>query len=311
MVNKFKIYKNFNLSKKDKEAIILIGNFDGLHRGHQKLFNKAKSFKKKFKLKIGVITFDPIPKMFFKRLNNYRLSNFDQKIQLLKKNSVDFIVNQKFNIKFSKISCLDFIKKILFNKIKPKYIFVSDNFRFGYKRAGDIKLLKSLEKDYDYKIINPSPLKSKKFVISSTLIRKNLETGNLKKVKKFLGRNWCIEGRVEKGRQLGKKIGFPTCNIDIKDYKIPKIGVYAVKVSSINKRKLKGIANIGYRPTFNQKKLILEVNIFNFSGNLYNKNLSIEFVEFIRGEKKFNGVPNLKKQIKIDCKKAKAILSNE
>ena len=135
--------------------------------------------------------------------------------------------------------------------------------------------------------------------------------GNLKKVKKFLGRNWCIEGRVEKGRQLGKKIGFPTCNIDIKNYKIPKIGVYAVKVSSINKRKLKGIANIGYRPTFNQKKLILEVNIFNFSGNLYNKNLSIEFIEFIRGEKKFNGVLNLKKQIKIDCKKAKAILSNE
>ena len=311
MVNNFKIYKNFNLSKKDKGAIILIGNFDGLHKGHQKLFNKAKGFKKKFKLKIGVITFDPIPKMFFKQLNNYRLSNFDQKIQLLKKNYVDFIVNQKFNIRFSKISCHDFIKKILFNKIKPKYIFVSDNFRFGHKRAGDIKLLKSLEKDYNYKIINPSPLKSKKFVISSTLIRKNLEKGNLKKVKKFLGRNWCIEGRVEKGRQLGKKIGFPTCNIDIKNYKIPKIGVYAVKVSFKNKRKLKGIANIGYRPTFNQKKLVLEVNIFNFSGNLYNKNLSIEFIEFIRGEKKFNGILNLKKQIKIDCKKAKAILSNE
>ena len=311
MVNNFKIYKNFNLSKKDKGAIILIGNFDGLHRGHQKLFNKAKSFKKKYKLKIGVITFDPIPKMFFKRLHNYRLSNFSQKIQLLKKNSVNFIVNQKFSIKFSKISCFDFIKKILFNKIKPKYIFVSDNFRFGYKRAGDIKLLKSLEKDYEYKIINPSPLKSKKFIISSTLIRKNLEIGNLKKVKKFLGRNWCIEGRVEKGRQLGKKIGFPTCNIDIKNYKIPKIGVYAVKVSFKNKMKLKGIANIGYRPTFNQKKLVLEVNIFNFSGNLYNKNLSIEFIEFIRGEKKFNGVLNLKKQIKIDCKKAKAILSNE
>ena len=311
MVNNFKIYKNFNLSKKDKGSIILIGNFDGLHRGHQKLFNRARNFKKKFKLKIGVITFDPIPKMFFKKLHNYRLSNFSQKIQLLKKNYVDFIINQKFDTRFSKISCHDFVKKVLFHKIKPKYIFVSDNFRFGYKRAGDIKLLKSLEKIYKYKIINPSPLKSKKFIISSTLIRKNLEIGNLKKVKKFLGRNWCIEGRVEKGRQLGKKIGFPTCNIDIKNYKIPKIGVYAVKISSINKRKLKGIANIGYRPTFNQKKLILEVNIFNFSGNLYNKNLSIEFIEFIRGEKKFNGILNLKKQIKIDCKKAKAILSNE
>ena len=311
MVNNFRIYKNFNLSKKDKGSIILIGNFDGLHRGHQKLFNRARNFKKKFKLKIGVITFDPIPKMFFKKLHNYRLSNFSQKIQLLKKNYVDFIINQKFDTRFSKISCHDFVKKVLFNKIKPKYIFVSDNFRFGYKRAGDIKLLKSLEKIYEYKIINPSPLKSKKFIISSTLIRKNLEIGNLKKVKKFLGRNWCIEGKVEKGRQLGKKIGFPTCNIDIKNYKIPKIGVYAVKVSSKNKRKLQGIANIGYRPTFNQKKLVLEVNIFNFSGNLYNKNLSIEFIEFIRGEKKFNGVLNLKKQIKIDCKKAKAILSNE
>ena len=311
MVNNFKIYKNFNLSKKDKGAIILIGNFDGLHRGHQKLFNKAKSFKKKFKLKIGVITFDPIPKMFFKKLYNYRLSNFNQKIQLLKKSNVDFIINKKFNTKFSKISCFDFIKKILFKRIQPKYIFVSDNFRFGYKRAGDIKLLESLQKDYNYKIVNPSPLKTKKFVISSTLIRKNLEKGNLRKVKKLLGRNWCLEGRVEKGRQLGKKIGFPTCNIDIKDYKIPKIGVYAVKALFKDKRKLKGIANIGYRPTFNQKKLVLEVNLFNFSGNLYNKNLSIEFIEFIRGEKKFNGILDLKKQIKIDCKKAKVILSNE
>ena len=170
MVDNFKIYKNFNLSKNHKGAIILIGNFDGLHRGHQKLFNKAKNFKKKFKLKIGVITFDPIPKMFFRKLYNYRLSNFDQKIQLLKKNNVDFIINKKFNIKFSKISCIDFIKKILFNKIKPKYIFVSDNFKFGYKRAGDIKLLKLLENDYHYKIIDPSPLKSKKFIIASTLI---------------------------------------------------------------------------------------------------------------------------------------------
>ena len=279
MVNNFRIYKNFNLSKKDKGAIILIGNFDGLHRGHQKLFNKAKSFKKKLKLKIGVITFDPIPKMFFKKLDNYRLSNFDQKIQLLKKNDVDFIINKKFNSKFSKISCLDFIKKILFNKIKPKYIFVSDNFRFGYQRAGDIKLLKSLEKDYHYKIINPSPLKSKKSVISSTLVRKNLETGNLKKVKKFLGRNWCIEGRVEKGRQLGKKIGFPTCNIDIKDYKIPKIGVYAVRISFKNKCILYSAYNHRFEPNIIKLKKDLNLhkskiyNIRLFYGNGTAKNV--------------------------------------
>ena len=219
---------------------------------------------------------------------------------------MDYIVNQKFDIKFSKISCFDFIKKILFNKIKPKYIFVSDNFRFGHKRAGDIKLLKSLEKDYGYKIINPSPLKSKRFVISSTLIRKNLEMGNLKKVKKFLGRNWCIEGKVDKGRQLGKKIGFPTCNIDIQDYVLAKPGVYAVKVLRKNNTKyLRGIANLGFRPTFNQKKILLEVHLFNFSGNLYNKLLSVEFLKFIRKEKKFKNVNQLRAQIKKDLNIAK------
>ena len=130
--------------------------------------------------------------------------------------------------------------------------------------------------------------------------------GNLKKVKKLLGRNWCIEGRVEKGRQLGKRIGFPTCNIDIKNYKIPKIGVYAVKVLRPNTFKyLRGIANLGYRPTFNQKKILLEVHLFNYSGNLYNKHLSVEFLKFIRKEKKFKNVNQLKSQIKKDLNIAK------
>ena len=281
MVNNFKIYKNFNLSKKDKGAIILIGNFDGLHRGHQKLFNRAKSFKKKFKLKIGVITFDPIPKMFFKGLNNYRLLNFDQKIQLLKKNSVDFIVNQKFNIRFSKISCLDFINKILFNKIKPKFIFVSDNFRFGYKRAGDIKLLKSLEKDYDYKIINPSPLKSKKFVISSTLIRKNLETGNLKKVKKFLGTAWNSEIIQEKIKNKKFKYWIYEVENSIKGYLgiqflEEEIEILGIGVNQGSRRK--NIATelmdelIEYFEKSEYKKIILEVRESNtVAQRLYKK----------------------------------------
>ena len=117
MVNNLKIYNNFNLGRKDKGSIILIGNFDGLHKGHQKLFNKARNFKKKYKLKIGVVTFDPIPKMFFRKLYNYRLSNFDQKIHLLKKNKVDFIINKKFNAKFSRITCFDFIKKFYLKRL--------------------------------------------------------------------------------------------------------------------------------------------------------------------------------------------------
>ena len=302
-----KFYKNFTIKSSHKNSIILIGNFDGLHLGHQKLFNIAKNFKKKTKLKIGVITFDPIPKMFFiKKLKNYKISNLNQKLNLLKKFKVDFVINKKFDKNFSKINCKKFISKILYRKLRVKYIFVSDNFRFGNKREGNVNLLKYYENKYKYKIINPSPLIKKNKLISSTYIRKLLQNGKLNLVNKYLNRKWTIEGKVEKGRKIGKKIGFPTCNIDIGNYVLAKPGVYAVNVLIKNKKKpFKGIANLGYRPTFNQKKILLEVNIFNFSGNLYNKKLSVEFIKFIRSEKKFKNIDQLRRQIKSDLVKAK------
>jgi len=138
------------------------------------------------------------------------------------------------------------------------------------------------------------------------LIRKLLETGNLQNANKLLSRNWSIDGKVEKGRMMGRKIGFPTCNIDIGNYVIAKPGVYSVSVKlDKNKKIFKGIANLGYRPTFNQKKILLEVNLFNFSGNLYNKKLSVDFLKFIRGEKKFKNIEELKNQIKKDILSAK------
>jgi len=302
-----KLYKNFNISKNHKKSIILIGNFDGVHAGHQKLFKLANGYKKKFNLNIGVLTFEPMPKMFFnKDIKNFRISNINQKNIILKSLGVDFVITQKFDKKFSKIKSDFFIKEILFKRIEAKYIFVSNNFKFGNKREGNVNELIKNEKIYDYKIIKPKPLILSQKVISSTYIRSLLEKGNLKKTNKLLRRNWSIEGTVQKGRQQGKKIGFPTCNIDIKDYVIAMPGVYAVKVKRIKSNKsLKAIANLGYRPTFNQKKILLEVHIFNFSGNLYNKYLSIEFTKFIRKEKKFKNVSQLKKQIQSDLKIAK------
>ncbi len=307
MVEKIKYYKNFEIGKLNHNSILLIGNFDGLHLGHQKLFKKAKKLKKEKKIKIGVLTFDPIPKMFFfKKIKNYRICNLEQKLKLFKKFDVDYVINKKFDKNFSRINCYDFIEKILYKKIKPKYIFVSNNFHFGNKREGDVKLLKNFEEKYNYKIIKPEPLKKNNKVISSTIIRKLLERGNLKLANKFLNRNWSVEGIVIKGRRMGKKIGFPTCNIDMNNYVIAKPGVYGVKVFLKKSNKiLKGIANLGYRPTFNQKKILLEVNIFNFSGNLYNKKLSVEFIKFIRGEKKFTGINQLKNQIKKDIEISK------
>ena len=304
-----KLYKNFDISKNHKKSIILIGNFDGVHLGHQKLFKLANDYKKKFQLNIGVVTFEPMPKMYFnKNIKNFRLSSINQKNKILKSLGVDFLITKKFDENFSKLKSDFFIREILSKKLEAKYIFVSNNFRFGNKREGDVKKLIKNEKIYDYKIVKPQPLILGNKVISSTYIRFLLEKGNLKKANKALARNWSIEGIVQRGRQQGKKIGFPTCNIDIKDYVITLPGVYAVSVKQKNSKKsLKAIANLGYRPTFNQKKILLEVHIFNFSGNLYNKYLSVEFIKFIRKEKKFSNVNQLRKKIQSDLRTAKNI----
>ena len=302
-----KIYKNFNLSKIHKKSILLIGNFDGLHLGHQKLFKLAEKYSKKHKVKFGVLTFDPLPVMFFnKKLTNYRITSNLQKNLLFEKSGVDFVIVSRFNKSFSKISADNFIKKIIVKKINPNFIFVSNNFKYGFRRSGNVAKLISKENIYNYKIIKPSPLKKEKKIISSTLIRKLLQRGELKNANKLLGRNWSIIGVVQKGRRIGKKLGVPTCNIDIKNYVIAKPGVYSVRVKVNNSNKIfKGIANLGYRPTFGEKKILLEVNLFNFSGNLYNKSLNVSFYNFIRSEKKFNDHQDLIKQIEKDLKQAK------
>ncbi len=307
MVKKLKFYTNFKVRKIHKKSILLIGNFDGLHLGHQKLFSLAKKYKKRYKLNVGVITFEPMPKMYFnKKLINFRISSISQKIKILEKFGLDFLITKKFDKKFSKMKSHSFIKEVLYKKLKAKYIFVSNNFRFGNKREGNVNQLINNEKNYKYKIVKPKPLKLKNKIISSTLIRKLIFNGNLKTANKYLNRNWSIEGAVNKGRKMGRKIGFPTCNIELGNYIQAKSGVYLVKIYVGNKKiLLKGIANLGYRPTFNQRKILLEVNIFNFSGNLYNKKLRVEFIKFIRKEKKFNGINQLRKQIALDIRIAK------
>ena len=307
MVKIIKLYNNFKIKNQHKNSIILIGNFDGLHVGHQKLFNIAKNYKKKYSLKIGVLTFEPMPKMYFNdNLKNFRISSKQQKINYLNKLNVDFVITKKFDKKFSKTKSITFIKEIIGKKINPRFIFVSNNFKFGNKREGNVRELIKYEKQYNYKIVKPQPSLVKKKVISSSLIRKYLQNGKLKDANKLLKRNWSIIGKVQKGKQLGKKIGFPTANIDIKDYILAKPGVYVVKVQKLNSLNyIRGIANLGYRPTFNGKKVLLEIHLFNFSGNLYNKYLTVEFLKFIRSEKKFKNVDQLKKQIKIDLLIAK------
>jgi riboflavin kinase / FMN adenylyltransferase len=299
------IYNKPNRSKNKKNTIVAVGNFDGLHLGHKKVLLQAKKKAKKHNLDFGVVTFEPVPVMFFnKNITNHRINNFNQKIEGLRKLKVNFINVIKFNKKFSNLNPDEFIKKILVNKLKVRFIFISKNFKFGKNREGNINTLKQKENFYSYESIITTPLKKKNKILSSSIIRHEISKGNISKVNKYLGRPWGIEGTVVKGKKRGRKIGFPTCNINIKDYILPRLGVYAVNVK-LGKKHKKGIANIGYRPTFKGKKILLEVNIFGLKQNLYKKTLKVSFVKFIRKEKKFKNINELKIQIKKDIKLAK------
>ena len=302
-----KVYKNTSISTIHKGSAIAIGNFDGMHLGHQKVFHKARNFAKKNKIKFGVLTFNPLPVMFFnKKINNFRLVNENTKFKLFEKYKVDFVINLKFNKSFSKIKAKDFITKVLYKKINPRFIFVSNNFRFGNKRKGNLKLLSNHSKICNYKLVKINPHKFKGKIISSTRIRKCLSLGHINLANKLLTRNWFVDGYVIKGKKLGRKLGYRTCNLNINNYILPKEGIYSVRVMVGNKIKLlKGVGYLGSRPTFEGKSIFLEINIFGINRNLYKKRLRVFFTKFIRRDKKFKNAAKLIEQMNKDVIAAK------
>ena len=308
-----KVFNSTIIPKNYKGAAIAIGNFDGIHKGHQKVFQKTKKFAKKNKIKFGVMTFTPLPIMFFnKKIKNYRLVSENHKLTLLRKYGVDFVINIKFNNKFSKINPDDFIKKIIFRKIKPKSLSVSNNFKFGRKRRGNVNLLKKLSHKYNYRLLNIGAFKYNANIVSSSRIRKCLQVGKIHLANKLLSRTWFIDGLVKKGKRLGRKLGYRTCNIFIKNYIYPKTGIYAVKVRIQNKKKVYGgVAYLGSRPTFKGKDIFLEINIFGIKKNLYKKRLTIYFQKFIRKDQKFKDSIKLISQMNKDVIFAKKSLKTK
>ena len=300
-----KIYNNLNISSRHKNSVIAIGNFDGIHKGHQKVLEQAKKKARKNKIAIGIVTFEPMPVMFFNsKLKNHRINSINQKKEQLKDLKIDFLIIIRFNKRFSSLSAEKFIKNIIYSKIRSKYVYVSNNFKFGKNRKGNTQTLKKFENIYNYKTIITEPLLNLRRTISSSLIRKKISLSKINEANKLLDRYWCVIGKVVKGKKRGRKIGFPTCNINLNDYIVPRLGVYSV-IAETNSFRKKGIANIGYRPTFNGQNLLLEVNIFGINKNLYNKVIKVDFLKFIRAEKKFKNLEHLKKQIKLDIKQAK------
>jgi riboflavin kinase/FMN adenylyltransferase len=317
-----KIFTNYkSVAEHTKDSILLLGNFDGVHRGHQKIINSAKKIQSKKNKKVGVLLFDPHPKIFFKKeKRNFLLTQIDKRCEILKNYGVDYVIILKFSSSVAKMTPHYFCSKILRDGIQMKYIFVGKNFKFGTNRSGDYKYLKDFGMKNDFLVSPVSIFKLpvslakyfKKKIFSSSNVRLAIEDGKIKLANKILGRSWFIFGKVIKGDQRGRLIGFPTANIEIEGYSQPNYGVYAVTVKIINKSKrnmdYKGIANFGIRPTFNKKKPLLEVYLFDFNLNIYNSTLKVNFIDFIRNEKKFSGIDSLKIQLNKDILKAKQIL---
>ena len=251
--------------------------------------------------------------MFFnKKIKNFRLTSEKEKLKILKKSKVDFVINIKFNKKFSRITAENFIKKIIYKKINPKLLAVSNNFKFGKRRKGDINLLNKFGKKFNYQLLNVKPFKYLARTVSSTKIRNFLERGNISNANKLLSRTWFLEGYVRKGKKIGRKLGYRTCNIKIKNYIMPKVGIYAVKIQiESNKNIFKGVAYLGSRPTFNGKEVFLEINIFGLNKNLYKKKLKVYFLKYLRSDKKFANSAQLIRQMNKDVIFAKKALKEK
>ena len=302
-----------NIPKDDYGYSVAIGNFDGMHLGHQSIIEIAR--KTRDKCSVGVVTFAPHPRQYFQKNHSiFRLMKSETRKRFLESFKVDALFELPFDYSLANLSPKDFVETVLLEKLNVRNIVVGPDFRFGKNREGSVNLLKSYQekKKLGLHIANPFMIEGK--VVSSSELRKKLAEGSVIEVTRMLSRYYEIDGIVEKGFQRGRKLGFPTINIGLKNTIVPKHGVYAVliKILSNNKqRTLKGAASIGSRPTYGDYEPNIEVFIFDFDENLYGAYVSISLVKFIRPELKFNSEVELISQMKEDCRIIKDYLDND
>lgn len=290
--------------KKYRKPVIALGVFDGVHQGHREILEGIVRKARNIKGTSLALTFWPHPQ------KEESLYSLEHRLRLINELGVDICIVINFNQKFAKISAVDFIKDILFKKIHANYIYVGKNFRFGKNAEGNAKILDELSKKYNFKLKIFEVIEIKNKPISSTYIRTLIKKGKLSLAQKLLTRPVSILGTVIKGNLLGRRLGFPTANINPHHEVIPPQGVYAVRVI-FNDKKFKGVCYIGTKPTFESgnKKIHIEVHIFNFNKKIYGKYVEIQFVKNIRTDKKFDSLARLAQQIKKDVILAKRVFS--
>lgn len=288
--------------------VLTIGNFDGLHLGHQAII---RSVVKEAKIKNGigiVITFEPHPfKILAPDSPLMLLTPFDERMGLIEELGIDLVICAKFDEKFAHLSPYEFAANILYKEIAPKEIYVGQGFVFGHKRSGSIEDLKRFGKEFGFKVYTVAPVMLDGERVSSSRIRRLLGDGKVKEAARLLGRYYSIEGAVVAGKDRGKDLGYPTANILPPDGMIPKDGVYATRIT-LDKTSMDGVTYIGNQPTFGISEKMIEAHIFNYKNNLYNKKLRIAFIEHIRDDMTFDNQEALVKQIEDDIRRTKDLL---
>lgn len=300
------------IEKSFKNAVVTIGNFDGVHRGHQALFQKVIEISNKTDGTAVAITFEPHPLRALENNGPPLITRKDQKAELINAAGLDKLITIPFTKAFASISAQEFVENFLLKKIGMKTIVIGPDNSFGKNREGNVEFLQAMAKTHDFDVIVPEWIKipgTGSQRISSTLIRQLVMEGRVDETHAFLGRFYQIRGKVVKGRERGgSQLGFPTANIKLHDELCPKMGVYAVTVETIH-GKCNGVANIGYSPTFDDHLFTIEVHILNFSENIYDTRIRVNMVKRLRDEKKFSGIAELSDQIRSDIKVAEKILA--
>ncbi|MDX1710188.1 MAG: bifunctional riboflavin kinase/FAD synthetase [Rhodovibrionaceae bacterium] len=302
-----------DLPEDARHAVVAVGNFDGVHRGHQSVIAEAAAEARRLHAPLGVLTFEPHPRQVFQPdLPPFRLTPLRIKARVLESLGVDHLYVLHFDWDLAAKTAEAFVRDILVRDLSARHVVTGWNFRFGNKRRGDAQLLRELAQEGGYGVTTVEPVAGEGGeVFSSSRVREALVEGQPEEAARLLGRAWEIEGRVEHGDKRGRTIGFPTANVALGEYLVPALGVYAVRAGIDEGQQTdwaNGVANLGRRPTVDGTRVQLEVHIFDRKPELYGAHLRVQLLHYLRGEKKFDGLDALRAQIARDCEEARSRL---
>lgn len=292
-------------------SVVTIGAYDGLHLGHEQLLARVKSASRELGLATLVMSFEPTPAEFFSSDRPpARLMRFREKFEALADHGIEYFYCPRFSGRMRDISTQDFIRRILLHGLRMRHVVVGDDFRFASRRAGSVDDLRRNSRLLGYTVEQQSSIVVDGVRVSSTAIRKALAAGELRRAATLLGRPYRMSGVVVLGQKLGRKLGFPTANVDLRRRQSAVMGIFAVRVSGLGDKPLDAVASVGTRPTFDGIKPLLEVHIFDFQGDIYGKYIHVDFIERLRNEEKYEDVGELVAQMHRDADNARIALAN-